>query len=58
MSLPTRGAWIEISLVWTVAVLLESLPTRGAWIEMLVEQLMTKGADMSLPTRGAWIEMQ
>ena len=34
MSLPVRGAWIEImpeafSVIWE-----ESLPVRGAWIEM------------------------
>ena len=35
VSLPTRGAWIEI-LTTAVAVMTEkvSLPTRGAWIEI------------------------
>ena len=35
MSLPTRGAWIEI-LEWYYSEHPErSLPTRGAWIEIL-----------------------
>ena len=36
-SLPTRGAWIEISaLPFRALGLIWSLPTRGAWIEMFV----------------------
>ena len=34
MSLPTRGAWIEISPCRGNPGLSRSLPTRGAWIEM------------------------
>ena len=34
MSLPTRGAWIEIRLRTGHAVHRQSLPTRGAWIEI------------------------
>ena len=35
MSLPTRGAWIEIEIITaTLRRGLLSLPTRGAWIEM------------------------
>ncbi len=34
VSLPVRGAWIEM-LIWTCSSLLpRSLPVRGAWIEM------------------------
>ena len=34
LSLPTRGAWIEIYLFEERVVLTTSLPTRGAWIEI------------------------
>ena len=35
LSLPTRGAWIEIGLSVGINELrLASLPTRGAWIEI------------------------
>ena len=34
MSLPTRGAWIEISEVKDRYNAKASLPTRGAWIEI------------------------
>ena len=33
-SLPTRGAWIEISGMQLCAPTSTSLPTRGAWIEI------------------------
>ena len=36
MSLPTRGAWIEmIILLMSSAISGTSLPTRGAWIEIV-----------------------
>ena len=34
LSLPVRGAWIEIVDGWAVTETVESLPVRGAWIEM------------------------
>ena len=34
VSLPTRGAWIEMGLLGWLRVLEVSLPTRGAWIEI------------------------
>ena len=58
MSLPVRGAWIEIA--GNECQPLEevgSLPVRGAWIEMSA----TSGAFSvvpSLPVRGAWIEIK
>ena len=57
MSLPTRGAWIEM-LLWGAAFEAHrpSLPTRGAWIE-IGYGLGLNVALLSLPTRGAWIEM-
>ena len=55
-SLPTRGAWIEISVSDPARRRTRSLPTRGAWIEIsFPRQLPCRGT--SLPTRGAWIEI-
>ena len=34
MSLPMRGAWIEIYLMVSIVVSIVSLPMRGAWIEI------------------------
>ena len=34
LSLPVRGAWIEILLASSSATLSRSLPVRGAWIEI------------------------
>ena len=34
LSLPVRGAWIEIRLANLSDMLTESLPVRGAWIEI------------------------
>ena len=34
VSLPVRGAWIEISGGWCAAGGFSSLPVRGAWIEI------------------------
>ena len=57
MSLPVRGAWIEIhSRMRRMMKPRSSLPVRGAWIEMyLVGAIGIITA--SLPVRGAWIEM-
>ena len=35
MSPPSRGAWIEISIIKLFDKLLSSPPSRGAWIEIL-----------------------
>ena len=56
MSLPTRGAWIEILPTVRAIPFGESLPTRGAWIEM-PQVTASVVASESLPTRGAWIEI-
>ena len=34
LSLPIRGAWIEICICQNVNFLMQSLPIRGAWIEI------------------------
>ena len=56
MSLPMRGAWIEILNPLSSAVLYMSLPMRGAWIEICAWKCHCWHPE-SLPMRGAWIEM-
>ena len=57
MSLPPRGAWIEIlTLGYITDLTLSSLPPRGAWIEMIICGFM-ETFSRSLPPRGAWIEI-
>ena len=56
MSLPVRGAWIEISARRNPAADAGSLPVRGAWIE-IHSTLSPRQAVRSLPVRGAWIEI-
>ena len=56
LSLPVRGAWIEISRENIANLLTSSLPVRGAWIEMRAEA-QAEFPGTSLPVRGAWIEM-
>ena len=58
MSLPVRGAWIEMG--WTRRTRrcgLRSLPVRGAWIEIADLGTPDRLACRSLPVRGAWIEI-
>ena len=56
LSLPMRGAWIEILPSFVEALGTVSLPMRGAWIEILcLKYIVLFG--MSLPMRGAWIEI-
>ena len=56
MSLPVRGAWIEIVYFSVLRVSNTSLPVRGAWIEMLNDPDLRRMYE-SLPVRGAWIEI-
>ena len=57
VSLPSRGAWIEITVIVILNVSSHwSLPSRGAWIEILLRSLGYAWI-RSLPSRGAWIEM-
>ena len=57
MSLPVRGAWIEMrnNLVGKHDAV--SLPVRGAWIEISPCPLRRQCRKTSLPVRGAWIEI-
>ena len=58
VSLPSRGAWIEISSVsMKVCQMGASLPSRGAWIEIPYSFQTLSHPSQSLPSRGAWIEM-
>ena len=57
VSLPVRGAWIEITSPAIRKKLSWSLPVRGAWIEIQrIPDSVIFGL-LSLPVRGAWIEM-
>ena len=57
MSLPARGAWIEIRYPISADRSYRSLPARGAWIEMSRRITCCIPAVWSLPARGAWIEI-
>ena len=57
VSLPVRGAWIEMLEVPTPFGSDASLPVRGAWIEILYQWGVYITANASLPVRGAWIEI-
>ncbi len=57
LSLPVRGAWIEIVRSAPMPTRSQSLPVRGAWIEIFDEKL-DRWASQSLPVRGAWIEIR
>ena len=57
MSLPVRGAWIEIGARVSIDSMRLSLPVRGAWIEIYVFVDLSEHLEGSLPVRGAWIEI-
>ena len=56
MSLPMRGAWIEIPSLLLSDRFFRSLPMRGAWIE-IGQGRPRLSKHPSLPMRGAWIEI-
>ena len=56
LSLPMRGAWIEIMYYADTDKNGQSLPMRGAWIEIRLLPYLCFPAS-SLPMRGAWIEI-
>ena len=58
MSLPARGAWIEIARPHWTSPKDRSLPARGAWIEMANYTILIRLLAGSLPARGAWIEIE
>ena len=57
VSLPSRGAWIEISWSGGQTARRQSLPSRGAWIEICHPGRPAPRPPRSLPSRGAWIEI-
>ena len=57
MSLPVRGAWIEITDAPSDYLVDKSLPVRGAWIEIPRRTAHSRHTTRSLPVRGAWIEI-
>ena len=56
MSLPVRGAWIEMPGLQSLPHPPWSLPVRGAWIE-ISRRACSSWIFESLPVRGAWIEI-
>ena len=56
MSLPVRGAWVEMWKPTSSTMRRMSLPVRGAWVEML-ECIDGGNGIGSLPVRGAWVEI-
>ena len=58
LSLPVRGAWVEIALTNVKPYLpSQSLPVRGAWVEITIRPFRPLILVVSLPVRGAWVEM-
>ena len=57
MSLPVRGAWVEMFLRRVDADGMKSLPVRGAWVEIAAAWRKGRHTRPSLPVRGAWVEM-
>ena len=57
LSLPVRGAWVEINFEPLHGVeQVRSLPVRGAWVEIF-PSAETVAPGWSLPVRGAWVEI-
>ena len=52
VSLPARGAWIEMIQSGTFYCRRKSLPARGAWIEIKVPELMRAGGTVA-PREGS-----
>ena len=42
LSLPVRGAWVEIASKWTQRSKASSLPVRGAWVEISISATSSK----------------
>ena len=57
MSLPSRGAWIEIKSVCIIGLLVASRSPHGERGLKLCRKGVTLLVVLSLPSRGAWIEI-
>ena len=57
LSLPVRGAWVEISGFAHKTIFGRSLPVRGAWVEIGGDDYRRGNRRRSLPVRGAWVEI-
>ena len=57
VSLPVRGAWVEIGENRFHGFAAKSLPVRGAWVEMATCPTTGLPTVRSLPVRGAWVEI-
>ena len=47
LSLPVRGAWVEIPLYSTSAEFPSSLPVRGAWVEICATNFVRRSVGRS-----------
>ena len=56
MSLPTRGAWIEISIAVVTAIAFGRSPRGERGLKSNRDKVHSQ-LHKSLPTRGAWIEI-
>ena len=54
LSLPVRGAWIEISVLRRLVRPLVSLPVRGAWIE--ITAIVTPAATAQVAPRAGSVD--
>ena len=54
---PSRGGWIEISVMSPYPPVIESHPSRGGWIEIVICFSVRAGMRWSHPSRGGWIEI-
>ena len=56
VSLPVRGAWVEMLICPRKRLKTASLPVRGAWVE-ISQNVKPDQLKASLPVRGAWVEI-
>ena len=52
LSLPSRGAWIEIITGYVINIIKWSLPSRGAWIEIPYHRIC-EGFNLVAPLAGS-----
>ena len=53
MSLPSRGAWIEMALHQSTMQNCPSLPSRGAWIEIWIKAQALRKKSQVAPLAGS-----
>ena len=58
LSLPSRGAWIEIAIMLPSRMMLRVAPLAGSVDRNFGNKNTTTSQTGSLPSRGAWIEIR